>query len=51
MATLVHDDVIDESTLRRGKETMQHRYGKTSLSTWEIISFVFALIYYQNVVL
>ncbi|NLP28508.1 MAG: polyprenyl synthetase family protein [Clostridia bacterium] len=28
MATLVHDDVIDESTLRRGKETMQHRYGK-----------------------
>lgn len=28
MATLVHDDVIDESLLRRGKETMQHKYGK-----------------------
>ncbi|NLZ48167.1 MAG: polyprenyl synthetase family protein [Clostridiales bacterium] len=28
MATLVHDDVIDESKLRRGKETIQHKYGK-----------------------
>ncbi|WP_139904655.1 polyprenyl synthetase family protein [Clostridium thermarum] len=28
MATLVHDDVIDEATLRRGNETIQHKYGK-----------------------
>lgn len=28
MATLVHDDIIDEASLRRGKETMQHKYGK-----------------------
>lgn len=28
MATLVHDDIIDESELRRGKETVQHKYGR-----------------------
>lgn len=28
MATLVHDDVIDNSKLRRGYETIQHKYGK-----------------------
>ncbi len=28
MATLVHDDVIDDSKLRRGKETVQAKYGK-----------------------
>jgi heptaprenyl diphosphate synthase len=28
MATLVHDDVIDEAELRRGNETIQHKYGK-----------------------
>lgn len=28
MATLVHDDIIDEATLRRGKETVQSKYGK-----------------------
>ncbi|MGL5378690.1 polyprenyl synthetase family protein [Clostridium sp.] len=28
MATLVHDDVIDDSKTRRGKETMQSKYGK-----------------------
>nr|WP_302598452.1 polyprenyl synthetase family protein [uncultured Cellulosilyticum sp.] len=28
MATLVHDDVIDDATLRRGKETVQSKYGK-----------------------
>lgn len=28
MATLVHDDIIDEATLRRGKETIQSKYGK-----------------------
>lgn len=28
MATLVHDDVVDESKLRRGVETIQHRYSK-----------------------
>ena len=28
MATLIHDDIIDEATLRRGKETIQSKYGK-----------------------
>lgn len=28
MASLVHDDVIDDSKLRRGKETIQSKYGK-----------------------
>lgn len=28
MATLVHDDIIDESRLRRGRETVQSRWGK-----------------------
>ena len=28
MATLVHDDVIDEAKLRRGRETVQSKYGK-----------------------
>lgn len=28
MATLVHDDVIDDAPLRRGKETVQSKYGK-----------------------
>ncbi|MGL5414048.1 MAG: polyprenyl synthetase family protein [Clostridium sp.] len=28
MATLVHDDVIDEAKMRRGKETVQSKYGK-----------------------
>ncbi|NDL66565.1 polyprenyl synthetase family protein [Anaerotalea alkaliphila] len=28
LATLIHDDVIDEATLRRGKETIQSRYSK-----------------------
>lgn len=28
MATLVHDDVIDDATLRRGQETIQSKYGK-----------------------
>ena len=28
MATLVHDDVVDDSKLRRGKETVQSKYGK-----------------------
>ncbi len=28
MATLVHDDVIDDASLRRGKETVQSKYGK-----------------------
>lgn len=28
MATLVHDDVVDDSKLRRGTETIQHRYSK-----------------------
>ncbi|MBS4804553.1 MAG: polyprenyl synthetase family protein [Clostridium sp.] len=28
MATLVHDDVIDDSKLRRGRETVQSKYGK-----------------------
>jgi len=28
MATLVHDDIIDDATLRRGSQTAQARYGK-----------------------
>lgn len=28
MATLVHDDIVDDSRLRRGIETVQSRYGK-----------------------
>ena len=28
LATLVHDDVIDNSALRRGQETLQSKYGK-----------------------
>lgn len=28
MATLIHDDIIDESNLRRGGPTIQSRYGK-----------------------
>lgn len=28
MATLVHDDIIDDSKLRRGNETIQSKYGK-----------------------
>lgn len=28
MATLVHDDIIDEAKYRRGKETVQSKYGK-----------------------
>ncbi|MEF9992218.1 MAG: polyprenyl synthetase family protein [Romboutsia sp.] len=28
MATLVHDDIIDEAQFRRGKETVQSKYGK-----------------------
>lgn len=28
MATLIHDDIIDDSFLRRGEETIQSKYGK-----------------------
>lgn len=28
MATLIHDDVIDDSAIRRGKETVQSKHGK-----------------------
>lgn len=28
MATLVHDDIVDEAKLRRGVETVQHKYSK-----------------------
>ncbi len=28
MATLVHDDIIDDASIRRGKETVQNKYGK-----------------------
>ena len=28
MATLVHDDIVDDSKLRRGQETIQSKYGK-----------------------
>ena len=28
VATLVHDDILDDSKFRRGIETVQYRYGK-----------------------
>ncbi|MBN2853191.1 MAG: polyprenyl synthetase family protein [Clostridia bacterium] len=28
LATLIHDDIIDEAIMRRGTESIQHRYGK-----------------------
>ncbi|PPJ44503.1 farnesyl pyrophosphate synthetase, partial [Rhizobium sp. KAs_5_22] len=28
MASLIHDDIIDDSPLRRGQKTVQSRYGK-----------------------
>lgn len=28
LASLVHDDIVDDSPIRRGKPTVQHRYGK-----------------------
>ena len=28
MATLVHDDIVDEAKIRRGVETIQHKYSK-----------------------
>lgn len=28
LATLIHDDIIDESIMRRGTESIQHRFGK-----------------------
>lgn len=28
MATLIHDDIIDDAKIRRGKETIQSKYGK-----------------------
>ena len=28
MATLIHDDIIDDSPLRRGAVTIQSQYGK-----------------------
>ena len=28
MATLIHDDIIDDSPLRRGRITVQAKYGK-----------------------
>lgn len=28
MATLIHDDIIDDARLRRGSETVQYKYGK-----------------------
>lgn len=28
MATLIHDDIVDNATLRRGSETIQSKYGK-----------------------
>lgn len=28
MATLIHDDIIDDAVLRRGRDTIQYKYGK-----------------------
>lgn len=38
MATLVHDDVVDDATLRRGKPTVKHQYGnKIAMYTGDYI--------------
>lgn len=29
LATLIHDDIIDQSTMRRGKESIQSKYGQS----------------------
>jgi len=34
MATLVHDDIIDDSPLRRGLPTLHNRYGKRCGTSW-----------------
>ncbi|CRH90340.1 geranylgeranyl pyrophosphate synthase [Chlamydia trachomatis] len=42
MATLVHDDVIDDSPLRRGKTTVQARFGKDiAVYTGDLLFTVF----------
>ena len=37
LATLVHDDVIDNATLRRGQQSLQKKYGKRTAGSAEIL--------------
>lgn len=42
MATLIHDDIIDDSPLRRGQETIQSQFGKdVAVYTGDLLFTVF----------
>ena len=42
MATLIHDDIIDDSPLRRGQKTIQSRFGKdVAVYTGDLLFTVF----------
>ncbi|WP_423189268.1 polyprenyl synthetase family protein [Alkalibacterium sp. f15] len=42
LATLSHDDIIDESSMRRGSETVQSKYGKdVTVYTGDLLSSVY----------
>ena len=49
MATLIHDDIIDNSKLRRGNETVQSKYGKDIAVYTGDYLFSKAFIYVENI--